>query len=325
MELPGVGVGAVRLGRRCYGGQFLHRTRSGHRTGRGGRQGGFTLVELLVVISIMAVLLSILIPALSGAREQARRALCSSNLHQWGLCVNLYAADNNEKLLDSLDIWAYSGGTPSVGGGFRYPYTCAMKKTYRNNSRFHSMFSLEAIGMYTPGCDVARNVIGGIWQCPSNNISIQQMMDDTKATHDSFLMQYAYFARVESWDLRSVSSGPESLGGRWHGDLLTGNRLRSSRLLMSDTISRWWVNGCWTYNHGQTGAHLYGQNWDPHPESDVPSLTGANQLYGDGHVEWKSTFVPALMEMEDDSQPRVFGGYVSAGGGLVDPCFFSEE
>ena len=54
----------------------------------------FTLIELLVVVAIIAVLLSILIPALGAARERAMRISCASNLHQLGIALTAYGMDS---------------------------------------------------------------------------------------------------------------------------------------------------------------------------------------------------------------------------------------
>ena len=78
------------------------------------RRESFTLIELLVVVAIIAVLVSVLLPALSSAQQSARSAICQSNLKQIGLGIVMYAEDNNDRLtriygLDSGSVprWYY--------------------------------------------------------------------------------------------------------------------------------------------------------------------------------------------------------------------------
>jgi prepilin-type N-terminal cleavage/methylation domain-containing protein len=59
---------------------------------------GFTLVELLVVISVIAVLMAILLPSLGRAKRQAQFVACKANLKSYGLLAVMYADDNNSKM-----------------------------------------------------------------------------------------------------------------------------------------------------------------------------------------------------------------------------------
>ena len=77
---------------------------------RGRRETGFTIIELLVVVSIIAILAGMLLPALNAARGKARTISCSSNLKGFALGMTTYAGDSNDYSTPNYQengVWRY--------------------------------------------------------------------------------------------------------------------------------------------------------------------------------------------------------------------------
>lgn len=102
---------------------------------RAGCANGFTFLELLVVVAIIAVLVALLLPALGAARDKARRTACANNLKQIGLGVTLYAGDFRD---------AAPGGWPPTNSAWTYfQGVTAYKRLLANYAR-SNLFSCPA-------------------------------------------------------------------------------------------------------------------------------------------------------------------------------------
>jgi hypothetical protein len=234
------------------------------------------LIELLVVIAIIGLLAALLLPALKEARERSWRAVCSSNLRQWGLAVTAYAGDNAGGLMRSVQ-------RPS----WPWPYIASLSQCHWSPP-LCGVFSVELIGPYLPGGEVVQARTRGVWRCPSaRGIAAQiDTWNQTVGLANNYLeLDYSYFAHSEQWPLVGCPVPfPEEL---------TQRELTSDRLLMADVCFRWSDTAQWLFNHGRFGPSLHiGGQYGP------PAITGLNELFGDGHVRWKPAgeFDTAQME-----------------------------
>jgi prepilin-type N-terminal cleavage/methylation domain-containing protein/prepilin-type processing-associated H-X9-DG protein len=104
---------------------------------------GFTLIELLVVVAIIAVLVALLLPALTSAREHARALQCMANMKQISLAVNYYADDFNDILVPG----------------------CLNDPLGSNN--FYEAQTLLSGVWYIPSKKTSYLIPGKAWSCPS--------------------------------------------------------------------------------------------------------------------------------------------------------------
>ena len=128
---------------------------------------GFTLVELLVVITIIGILIALLLPAVQAAREAARRMQCTNNLKQMGLALHNYHS--------SLKSFPYSAGSynPQGCGGTQWSWSALILAWMEQKPLYDRIDFNYPYNFYDPsnpaitGNNEAMKTLLPVYQCPS--------------------------------------------------------------------------------------------------------------------------------------------------------------
>jgi len=127
------------------------------------RAGGFTFTELLVAVSLGTILVGTMLPALNTAQDTMKAAVCLGNIHQWGMAISLYVADQR-------DYYPYDGNPTTPCDPRNTNAWFNVLPPYINQSKLCDLYLANTPP--TPG-------MKSIWVCPSaTNMTVSPTMSN---------------------------------------------------------------------------------------------------------------------------------------------------
>ncbi len=214
---------------------------------------GFTLIELLVVIAIIAILAALLLPALSKAKERAKRIQCLGNLKQVGVGVTVYAGDNDDNVVVAHRV---------VGATSTFNQVALSPLDAQNAS-------LVSLTVAASGASV--------WNCPGR----PDFQVELSTVYSQWDIGYQYLGGITNWINPAYPNGGPSYSP------IKLSRAKPFWCLAADVVFYDTTAGGWNVDTNKVGyePELY-VSLPSHRREGSASPAGGNEVLCDGSAQW---------------------------------------
>jgi prepilin-type N-terminal cleavage/methylation domain-containing protein/prepilin-type processing-associated H-X9-DG protein len=236
-----------------------------HKAGARRWRSAFTLIELLVVVAVIAILASLLLPALAASKSKARAVSCLNNVRQLALAAVLYADDSGDAMpyntgQDQIKMW--------VGNKWFWNWTSPIMdwEVLNTDNTNTALVTQGGIGPYT-------TKTASVYRCPSDHV-----ISDQQA-------QAGWTGRVRSISMNAMvgNAGAYILGGQNTNNPGYAQFFKSSQILQPSGIFVFIEEHPDSINDGYFLNHVDSLRWNDLPASYHSGA--ANLSFADGHIE----------------------------------------